>query len=1380
MSTVHPKPPYYDRVAARARGTCQLLADQPDLSGAWNLLFEQIQNPKFVISELLQNADDAGATHAEVELTDSTFVFSHNGQDFNEDQFASLCRFGFSNKRTIHTIGFRGIGFKSTFSLGHRVEVWSPTLGVAFSAERFIEPHWIHDGRPVTDTFIKVRLDHAGAFQDVRQSLESWKQSPASLLFFNNIRKLTLNGQVIQRTETKTRIPGVFSVELAGKEKQSLYLIRSAEEAFPPAAIEEIRKARQMKDVADLHLSGCKVEVVVGLKGDQHLFVVLPTGEPLAVPFSVNAPFLLKPDRFDIKPPSTSPTNSWLLDRAARLVAETVLSWLGNDSFSLARRVEAYRLLPDPQAQASVAASALRDGIITRLRNQRVVLNCYEKLCDPGATAVPPPLFNIWSPKQVRGLFCPDDELLSPEIDYNSRLVLTRLGWAKSLSPDDILTKMASAGSLPKPDTWQKLGDLWKFVIEHQPKWDWDSSRKRSYPIVPVVNQEDLLPASGVVRISTRTDTLSAETVQWLTGRTPVFDLRWHEWIASKLEGKEARESFLALLRTLQLHEPTPVNRLVEQTAASVFARDKVDLEECVQLAQLFAALRASTPRGFHFVSRDLYRRTSDHGLVYDITGDVEALVPESWAKAHILHEDYDDFVRCTADEWNNWVRSPASGLFQGLPILPQSQTIYGKHSLSEFLSARNSSLPTTYPYKYEHFTISDFNLHPDIVGHLSAVAAKDHSIWHQALQSILLNQPHCWKDRLTADAHQVATTGNRQPLACSAITAQWIALFRDKPCLADTHNQLRLPVEVYRRTPDTDPLQGNAEFRFVKPEMDDEATRPVLRLLGVLDTPADYTKIVKRLDALRSVAVTPAVFASVSTFYQILDRIVARCRPAERLDLETIFSTRPLILAADQSWQTASELSVFSGDEETPDPGSFIHPSFQGFHMWTRLGVSQHPSVGQTIDWLVALKTGQRLDGADYKRVRRALTRDPLRVWQECGHWMSLDLTWEPVSRFTHRLTMQGLAPSAHLMSGVKQCVADLRPLPTHLLLQAPFSDLIELADAIENRVTQFTPARGRDENPPWLVQLADAFRRVNLSEPEKQSRVRASGQRLHQSRWRSAALIELTPYLDQTPAGSAMPVKVAWCSNEIFVVSESAGRLHRAIVEELSAPFRAPEIARAFDCCVGRDDEFIADYIAEHFTLEDIPELPLTETPIAATNGDSNEDAADATGVHPQPIAVAEEIGEDGGNSTEEPISNEPGEHSEPTTKPRPAPEPSIFDRYAASLGFKRAGNGYAHSDGRQIVKSSAPFHWEQIDSRGSCLKRYWSTRDALEDGAEIKAELWSLTQQSPEEIIWILPSAAGVIALTGDQLVSQTATELLKLYISSYTLRQPAPTS
>ena len=107
-------------VSVREAARCwwnQLERDR-ELGGAWWLLFRQVQNPRHVLSELLQNADDAGAMEASATVEDGCFIFRHNGHDFSEDEFRSLCRFAFSNKRRSLTIGFRGIGFKSIFSLG--------------------------------------------------------------------------------------------------------------------------------------------------------------------------------------------------------------------------------------------------------------------------------------------------------------------------------------------------------------------------------------------------------------------------------------------------------------------------------------------------------------------------------------------------------------------------------------------------------------------------------------------------------------------------------------------------------------------------------------------------------------------------------------------------------------------------------------------------------------------------------------------------------------------------------------------------------------------------------------------------------------------------------------------------------------------------------------------------------------------------------------------------------------------------------------------------------------------------------------------------------------------------------------------------------------
>ena len=150
-------PAFFEEVRLDAAGHWDLLDDNPVLAGPWHQLFMQVQSPRHVLSELLQNADDAEATEASVRIDGDAFEFEHNGEDFAEDHFRSLCRFGYSNKRVLHTIGFRGIGFKSTFSLGDLVELHTPTLSVGFHRRRFTAPVWLPDG-PDTSGWTRVSV----------------------------------------------------------------------------------------------------------------------------------------------------------------------------------------------------------------------------------------------------------------------------------------------------------------------------------------------------------------------------------------------------------------------------------------------------------------------------------------------------------------------------------------------------------------------------------------------------------------------------------------------------------------------------------------------------------------------------------------------------------------------------------------------------------------------------------------------------------------------------------------------------------------------------------------------------------------------------------------------------------------------------------------------------------------------------------------------------------------------------------------------------------------------------------------------------------------------------------------------------------------------
>ncbi|RAV63735.1 ATPase, partial [Aerococcus urinae] len=235
-------PSYFHAIQDRAAKRWDQLEADPELAGPWHQLFKQVQSPRHILSELLQNADDAGAIEARVSIENERFVFEHNGEDFIEAHFASICRFGYSNKRALHTIGFRGIGFKSTFSLGNRVELFTPTLSVAFDRSRFTEPHWIDGGCRIAGvTRVEVAIANLLLRREVEKNLDEWLKSPVSLLFFKNIRRLQVGERVVHwQSLGPGPVPESEWMSLDDKGDDAVLLIRSAEEAFPPDALDEI------------------------------------------------------------------------------------------------------------------------------------------------------------------------------------------------------------------------------------------------------------------------------------------------------------------------------------------------------------------------------------------------------------------------------------------------------------------------------------------------------------------------------------------------------------------------------------------------------------------------------------------------------------------------------------------------------------------------------------------------------------------------------------------------------------------------------------------------------------------------------------------------------------------------------------------------------------------------------------------------------------------------------------------------------------------------------------------------------------------------------------------------------------------------------------
>jgi hypothetical protein len=165
------QPQFFDVIRKAATDRWFQIERDPELGAAWRLLFRQVQNPRHVLSELLQNADDAGATEASATVENGSFLFRHNGHDFSQEEFESLCRFGFSNKRRLLTIGFRGIGFKSVFSLGPTALVMTPTLSFTFDRDRFTEPEWIDIDEAAQGTVIAIEIESREKEQAIRTQI---------------------------------------------------------------------------------------------------------------------------------------------------------------------------------------------------------------------------------------------------------------------------------------------------------------------------------------------------------------------------------------------------------------------------------------------------------------------------------------------------------------------------------------------------------------------------------------------------------------------------------------------------------------------------------------------------------------------------------------------------------------------------------------------------------------------------------------------------------------------------------------------------------------------------------------------------------------------------------------------------------------------------------------------------------------------------------------------------------------------------------------------------------------------------------------------------------------------------------------------------------
>lgn len=311
------------------------MLEKPSMSGIQRSVVEKYTDQAHFIYELLQNADDVGATSADFKLHSDSLVFKHNGtrhffvtdpskekEDTENGTLGDLnaiTSVANSNKQKA-LIGKFGVGFKAVFQYTNTPHIYDPD--VRFKIERFIVPVELKDDYPSRlkdETVFVFPFDHpvrgaVEAYEDIADKLRSLVYP---ILFLNHLSNISfeindgigLYGKDASATKNFNEVTA-----------QKLSLEKNEGEDF----VSEYLWLFSRKDENERNYS---VGFFVDEKNklipvNMPAFCFFPTKEVTNLNFIVHAPFLLTDSREGIK--AGEAYNKEMIKALAQLAAESL------------------------------------------------------------------------------------------------------------------------------------------------------------------------------------------------------------------------------------------------------------------------------------------------------------------------------------------------------------------------------------------------------------------------------------------------------------------------------------------------------------------------------------------------------------------------------------------------------------------------------------------------------------------------------------------------------------------------------------------------------------------------------------------------------------------------------------------------------------------------------------------------------------------------------------------------------------------------------------------------------------------------------------------------------------------------------------------------
>lgn len=364
---------FLDEVRAKRQKLADVLFDE-EYSGIRKIVEDLYPDRAHFIYELLQNAEDVGATEAAFRLTSEMVSFEHNGRPFNENDVLGITNLGKGTKEDQEDqIGRFGIGFKAVFAYTETPHIWSKTY--SFKISSLVLPTAIprksHLGRKTRFEFPfnNPKKPARTAYEEVQAGLEGLVETTLLFLshlesvcwqigdvFTGGVRRIEHSENHYEAIQWRDDTPQVsshflrFSAPVDSLPKQNVSI------AFDLDLLPQVTAFNPQEALAK------QLRIVSSNPG--RVAVFFPAEKEISgLRFHLHAPFVPELSRASIR---ETPANIPLYHQLARLTAKSLHAIRDLKLLS----GEFLGVLPNPQDSMPARYQPIRTAIIEAMKNE--------------------------------------------------------------------------------------------------------------------------------------------------------------------------------------------------------------------------------------------------------------------------------------------------------------------------------------------------------------------------------------------------------------------------------------------------------------------------------------------------------------------------------------------------------------------------------------------------------------------------------------------------------------------------------------------------------------------------------------------------------------------------------------------------------------------------------------------------------------------------------------------------------------------------------------------------------------------------------------------------------------------------------------------------